>query len=130
MSHEMMRKVGYDMAYIFRYSQREGTQAAKTLPDDVPDDVKHRRNQILLEELARHVKAANAAAVGTLAQVLVEGPSPRNPRRWCGRSLTNKMVLFSPDPALTPGTLADFRIVHATENALYGEPARTTPPCA
>lgn len=130
MTHEMMRKVGYDMAYIFRYSQREGTQAAKTLPDDVPDDVKHRRNQILLEELARHVKAANAAAVGTIAQVLVEGPSPRNPRRWCGRSLTNKMVLFSPDPALTPGTLADFRIVHATENALYGEPARTTPPCA
>lgn len=124
MTRQMMQTVGYDMAYIFRYSQREGTQAARTLPDDVPEEEKHRRNQILLEELARHVKAANAAAVGTTAQVLVEGPSARNPQRWSGRSLTNKMVLFSPQENLHAGDVADFRIVRATENALYGELCR------
>lgn len=121
MTHQVMREVGYDMAYIFRYSQREGTQAAKTLPDDVPEEVKHRRNQILLEELNHHVREANKKAVGTTVPVLVEGPSARNPKRWSGRSDTNKMVLFDPGDAIAIGQILPFRIVRSTENALYGE---------
>ena len=109
--------------------KKEKKKVLKRMVREVMKDKRYRK-AIKKSPAPVSKKAANAAAVGTLAQVLVEGPSPRNPRRWCGRSLTNKMVLFSPDPALTPGTLADFRIVHATENALYGEPARTTPPCA
>lgn len=122
MTHDVMRKVGYDMAYIFRYSQREGTMASKTLPDDIPEEVKHERNQILLQELNSHVKAANAALVGSAVKVLIEGPSPRNPKRWCGRSDTNKMVLFDPAEDLHVGDIRDFKITRATENALYSTP--------
>ncbi len=120
MTHQIMREVGYDMAYIFRYSQREGTQASKTLPDDIPEEVKHERNQILLQELNDYVKAANARAVGSTVQVMVEGPSARNPKRWSGRSDLNKMVLFEPAEGLHVGDIRDFTITRATENALYG----------
>lgn len=124
MTNALMKEVGYDMAYIFRYSQREGTQAAKTLADDVPEEVKCERNQILLGTLKGHVSKANAALIGSTEEVLVEGVSPRNPRRWCGRSDTNKMILFAPSPDILPGEILPFRITRATENALYGELAR------
>ena len=124
MTNALMKEVGYDMAYIFRYSQREGTQAAKTLADDVPEEVKCERNQILLGTLKEHVSKANAALIGSTEEVLVEGASPRNPRRWCGRSDTNKMILFAPSPDILPGEILPFRITRATENALYGELAR------
>ena len=117
----LMRDVEYDMAYIFRYSPREGTLSARNLPDDVPEAEKHERNQILLEELARGVARHNAAAVGTTVQVLVEGPSPRNPARWTGRTDLNKVVLFPPRDDIRAGDLRDFTITRATENALYAD---------
>ena len=119
-THEVMRRVGYDMAYIFRYSQRSGTQAAATLKDDVPEAEKHERNQILLQELNESVARHNATMVGQSVPVLVEGPSSRNPRRWCGRSDRNKMVLFDAAPEIKVGEIRNFKIERTTENALYG----------
>lgn len=121
MTHQVMREVGYDMAYIFRYSQREGTMAAKTLPDDIPEEVKHERNQILLAELNSHVAAANAALVGSTLPVLVEGPSARGPKRWYGRTDTNKMLLFDHTDEIHVGDIREFTVTRATENALYGK---------
>jgi tRNA-2-methylthio-N6-dimethylallyladenosine synthase len=121
MTHDLMKRVGYDMAYIFRYSQREGTRAAASMPDDVPEEEKHERNQILLEELNTSVAKHNASMVGCTVPVLIEGPSPRNPNRWCGRSDLNKMVLFTPSEALKVGDIHNFVIRRATGNALYGE---------
>ena len=121
MTRQLMRQVGYDMAYIFRYSQREGTRAAATMPDDVPEAEKHERNQLLLEELNTSVARHNQTMLGSVVQVLVEGPSPRNGQRWCGRSDLNKMVLFPPSPQLHPGDIRDFVISRTTGNALYGE---------
>ena len=120
-THEVMRRVGYDMAYIFRYSQRSGTKAAETLKDDVPEAEKHERNQILLQELNESVARHNAQMIGQTVPVLIEGPSPRNPKRWCGRSDRNKMVLFEASPELKVGEIRNFRVTRSTENALYGE---------
>ena len=120
-THEVMRRVGYDMAYIFRYSQRSGTKAAETLKDDVPEVEKHERNQILLQELNESVARHNAQMIGQSVPVLIEGPSPRNPKRWCGRSDRNKMVLFEATPELQVGEIRNFRVTRSTENALYGE---------
>ncbi len=120
-THEVMRQVGYDMAYIFRYSQRSGTKAAETLEDDVSEAEKHERNQILLQELNESVARHNATLVGQTVSVLVEGPSARNPKRWSGRSMRNKMVLFDASPELKAGDIREFRVVRSTENALYGE---------
>ena len=122
-THRLMQIVGYDMAYIFRYSPREGTRSALKWPDDVPEEEKHLRNQILLDELAQCAARHNAQAVGTVVPVLVEGPSPRNKARWCGRSDLSKMVLFEPDDRIAAGDIADFRITRTTGNALYGEKA-------
>jgi len=116
-----MRAVEYDMAYIFRYSPREGTRSAMHFADDVPEEVKHERNQLLLEELERSATAHNKAAVGSVVPVMVEGPSPRNKTRWFGRSDLNKMVHFEPADGIAVGDIVDFRITRATGNALYGE---------
>ncbi|MBO7742168.1 MAG: tRNA (N6-isopentenyl adenosine(37)-C2)-methylthiotransferase MiaB, partial [Victivallales bacterium] len=120
-TRRIMQEVEYDMAYIFRYSQREGTAASKNLPDDVPEQEKHERNQILLEELAKGVRRHNAAAVGTTVEVMAEGPSARNPQRWNGRSDLNKMVIFEPTPEIKVGDIVSLKVVRATENALYAE---------
>ena len=122
-THRLMQTVGYDMAYIFRYSPREGTRSALKWADDVPEEEKHLRNQILLDELAECAARHNAQAVGTVVPVLVEGPSPRNKARWCGRSDLNKMVLFDPADGIAVGDIVDFRITRTTGNALYGEKA-------
>lgn len=120
-TREVMATVGYDMAYIFRYSVRTGTKAADTLPDDVAEEVKMERNQLLLDDLDRRVAVANRRYVGRAVEVLVEGPSKRNAERWTGRSDTNKVVLFSPSPGLAPGDLVTVRIERTTSHSLFGE---------
>jgi len=119
-TRSLMNEADFDNAFIFKYSPRPGTPAAD-LPDDVTDDEKMRRNQVLLEDQDRRGVAANARLVGTLQEVLVEGPSRRNADRWAGRSPGNKIVIFDPAPGLQPGTLARVRITRAAPQTLYGD---------
>lgn len=116
----LMDAAGFDNAFIFKYSPRPGTPAAD-MPDDVPDAEKMRRNQVLLEDQDLRGIAANQRLVGTLQEVLVEGPSLRNAARWSGRSPGNKIVIFEPAPGLQPGTLARVRITRAAPQTLYGD---------
>lgn len=116
----LMRQVGFDMAYIFKYSPRHGTRAADTLVDDVPAEVKLQRNQTLLEDLEAGVELRNRGWVGRQAEVLVEGPSLRNPARWQGRSDNGKVVLFEPGGAVRPGDLARVLVERATSHSLFG----------
>ena len=122
MTRELMNEIGFDMAYIFRYSQRSGTRAALTLQDDVPEEEKHRRNQILLADLAAGTAERNKAYLGTTVEVLAEGVSKRNPNRWCGRTDLNKVVLFPPaTQGCRPGELLRIKIDRTTENSLFGK---------
>jgi tRNA-2-methylthio-N6-dimethylallyladenosine synthase len=116
-----MAAVGYDMAYIFKYSPRAGTSAHARLRDDVPQAVKEERNQVLLADLERRVAQANKSYVGRTVEVLLEGPSKRNSKRWAGRSDTNKVCIVEPRPGLHPGDLTQIRITRATAHALFGE---------
>lgn len=120
-TRELMEQVGFDMAYIFRYSVRTGTKAAEKLIDDVPEEVKMERNQLLLADLERRVEASNRRYVGRAVEVLVEGPSKRNPSRWSGRSDTNKVVLFAPTAGLEPGDLVTVQVDRTTAHSLFGE---------
>ncbi len=63
----------------------------------------------------------NQRLVGTVQEVLAEGPSLRNASRWSGRSSGNKIVVFEPDPALEPGALVNVRVTRAAPQTLYGE---------
>lgn len=118
-TRQLMDEVGFDMAYIFKYSPRAGTKAAGWV-DDVPQAVKEERNQILLADLEARTLTRNRSYLGQRVQVLVEGESKRNPQRWTGRSRTNKVCLFSPDKMVNVGDLADIMVERVTANSLFG----------
>ncbi|NMA45197.1 MAG: tRNA (N6-isopentenyl adenosine(37)-C2)-methylthiotransferase MiaB [Lentisphaerae bacterium] len=120
-TRDLMAQVDFDMAYIFRYSPRSGTKAAKDYPDDVPDELKHQRNQILLDDLAAGSARRNERFRGRVLEVLVEGVSKRNVERWTGRSDLNKVCNFVPVPGIKPGDLVNVTITRTTANSLFGE---------
>ena len=94
MSLDLMRKVGYDSAFMFKYSERPGTYASKHLPDDVAEDVKIRRLNELIQVQTEMSAIANKRDEGKTFEVLVEGYSKRSREQLCGRTEQNKMVVF------------------------------------
>ena len=86
----------------------------------MPREVKEERNQILLEDLRARVERSLAAQVGTVQEVLVEGVSPRNPARWCGRTGTNRLIHFEPCDGLDPGMLRRVHVERAGSVSLFG----------
>jgi tRNA-2-methylthio-N6-dimethylallyladenosine synthase len=120
-TRRLMEEIGFDNAFVFKYSPRPGTRAAD-LDDDVTEEEKRRRNQVLLDDQQRRGLRINRQLVGSRAEVLVEGVSPRNARRWTGRTRTNKIVLFEPCRGLAAGDLVRVSIERAREQTLYGRP--------
>lgn len=114
-----MAEMKFDNAFVFKYSPRPGTPAAGW-EDDVPDDEKLRRNKVLLEDQNKRGQVLNEAYVGAGVEVLVEGVSARNPDRWCGRSSSNKIVLFEPVESVEPGTFVMIKVERALPQTLYG----------
>ena len=94
MSLSLMKEVGYDSAFMFKYSERPGTYASKHLPDDVPEDVKLRRLAEMIELQTRLSAESNARDVGKEFDVLVEGYSKRSRQQLFGRTSQNKVVVF------------------------------------
>jgi tRNA-2-methylthio-N6-dimethylallyladenosine synthase len=125
-TRSLMEAAAFDNAFIFKYSPRPGTPAA-ALEDDVLEAEKMRRNQVLLEDQDLRGARNNGRLVGTVQEVLAEGPSLRNAARWSGRSPGNKIVVFDPAPGLAPGTLACVRITRAAPQTLYGDLVSWTP---
>ena len=115
---EVVDEVGYDHAFTFVYSPRRGTEAA-AMPDQVSDEVKRDRITRLVDAVQRHAAARNAALVGTVQEVLVEGPSRTDPGMLRGRTRGNKTTLFAGDAA--EGDMASIRIDRATSQTLSGQ---------
>jgi len=109
--------VGYDHAFTFVYSPRRGTDAAR-MDDQVPEPVKRERIQHLVERVQHHAAARNAALVGSVQEVLVEGPSRTDPAVVRGRTRTNKTVNFA--GACAAGELATVQITGSTSQTLAG----------
>lgn len=115
-----VREADFDQAYIFKYSPRRDTPAA-AMPGQVPQEVLEERNQRLLS-LVNEIGARKFGAfVGRTVQVLVEGPSRRNPARLEGRTGCYKIVVFEGD-ARHLGQLLDLKIVRRGSFTLYGDP--------
>jgi tRNA-2-methylthio-N6-dimethylallyladenosine synthase len=114
----LFAEADYDMAYVFKYSVRTGTPAAE-LGDQVDEATKERRNQELLRLLEGNSRRHTAALVGTVQEVLVEGPDKRG-RQFTGRTRGNRLVHF-PSAEQLVGALAALRITRATTSVLYGE---------
>lgn len=117
---ELFRKVGFDYAYMFYYSERPGTLAARHYPDDVPLDVKTRRlNEIIALQSELSLKS-NQNDIGKIFRVLVEGPSKKNPEELCGRSGSNKMCVF-PGKGHKAGDYVDVKVLSCTSATLIGK---------
>lgn len=119
-SLRIMREVGYDSAFMFKYSERPGTYASKHLPDDVPEDVKIRRLNELIMVQNENSARTNHAEVGNVREVLVEGPSKRSREQLCGRTEQNKMVVFDKGNHHI-GEYVKVRITGSTSATLFGE---------
>jgi tRNA-2-methylthio-N6-dimethylallyladenosine synthase len=118
----LAREVEFDQAFIFKYSQRRDTPAAG-MPGQVPQKIREERNQRLLEVINAIAGRRYGAFVGRQTQILVEGPSKKNPARMTGRTRCNKIVVFDPAGRDHRGQLMDVKITRAGSFTLYGDPA-------
>ena len=114
-------EVQFDQAYIFKYSPRKDTPAA-TMPGQVPQAVKEERNHRLLQLINEIGKRRYGKLTGQIVQILVEGPSKKNPARMMGRTRCNKIVVFEGSERHR-GQVMDVKIIRAGCFTLYGDPA-------
>ena len=116
----LMREVGYDSAFMFKYSERKGTYASKNLPDDVPEEVKLRRLQEMIDLQMELSLESNKKDIGKEFEVLVEGYSKRSREQLSGRTSQNKVVLFE-NQGQKVGDLVKVRIKEASAITLFGD---------
>lgn len=116
----LMREVGYESAYMFKYSERPNTFSARHFTDDVPDEVKGRRlNEIIALQNELSIES-NRRDVGKEFIILVEGESKRSPEQLCGRTSQNKMVVFDRGDHKA-GDYVRVRITGSSSATLFGE---------
>lgn len=116
----LMELVRFDYAYMFPYSERPGTPAAKKYSDDVPEDVKLKRMQEILALQRHHSMVGNKEDIGKVFEVLVEGHSKRSKEQVFGRNTQNKAIVFSSEKHKA-GDYATVRIINCTSGTLIGE---------
>ena len=120
LSLDLMREVGYDSAFMFKYSERPGTYASKHLPDDVPEEEKIRRLNELIALQTEISAQQNRKDEGKTFEVLVEGFSKRSRDQLCGRTEQNKMVVFDKNGHHI-GETVKVKITGSTSATLLGE---------
>lgn len=116
---EVMQKVRYDGAYMFKYSPREGTKAFR-MNDDVTEETKTKRLQEIIELQQKISYEKNQELIGKEEIVLVEGFSRKSNDFYAGRTDTNKVVIISSDEPLNPGSYVNVKIIKATHATLFG----------
>lgn len=115
----LFKEVAFDYAYMFCYSERPGTIAARHYPDDIPQEVKTRRLNEIIELQNQLSLESNRSDIGKTFEVLVEGPSKRNPEELCGRTCSDKMCVF-PGLGHKAGDYVQVRIADCTSATLLG----------
>ena len=118
----VMEHSGYDMSYMFFYSERPGTLAQRRYQDDIPLDVKKRRLQEIVELQGKLSHQSNLKDIGKTFKVLIENTSKRSEEDWMGRNSQNKVVIFPKGNAnLKPGDYALVKVRECTQATLLGE---------
>ncbi|MCX7696475.1 MAG: tRNA (N6-isopentenyl adenosine(37)-C2)-methylthiotransferase MiaB [Bacteroidales bacterium] len=118
---EAMKDIHFFYAYMFKYSERPGTLAAQKYVDDVADDVKTRRLQEIIQLQQQLSYEHNLRDINKTFDVLIEGPSHKNPNEWFGRTGQNKVVVF-PFQGKRPGDVVKVKVVEVTSATLRGIP--------
>ncbi|MEX0330524.1 MAG: tRNA (N6-isopentenyl adenosine(37)-C2)-methylthiotransferase MiaB [Puniceicoccaceae bacterium] len=118
-TRSLFEEVGFDMAFIFKYSERAGTKAAE-MGDDISAEVKDQRNKILLEVLGESSLRRNQGLLGSVQSVLVEGPARKGEGMFMGRNPGNRKLIFPATERLV-GQVVPVRVTDATVSILLGE---------
>lgn len=116
---DMMRWVGYDFAYMFKYSERPGTLAEKKYKDDVPEETKTRRLNEIIALQGKLSLASKRKDIGQTFEVLIEGTSKKSPKDLFGRNSQNKVIVF-PNTTLKAGEYANVKVMDCTSATLKG----------
>ena len=117
-----MEQCRFDMAYMFSYSERPGTLAARRYTDDIPEEVKKRRLEEIIHLQNNHSRESYKNDIGITTEVLIEGNSKRSDADWAGRNSQNKMVVFPKGNFnLSKGDYVQVKINNATSATLIGE---------
>jgi len=117
----LMEWVGFDYAFMFKYSERPQTLAAESLTDNVPAETKERRLREIIDLQQRLSYQSNKNDIGKTFEVLIEGTSKRSKNHYFGRNSQNKVVIF-PKTEINPGHSIQVKIVRFTSATLIGEP--------
>lgn len=117
----MMEYVKYNFAYMFTYSERPGTPAAKKFKDDVPEEVKHRRLTEIIALQKEHSHQRLQQQIGNVHKVLIDGLSKKSDSDYSGRNDQNIMVVFPVDERYRPGDYVDVVIEKCTTATLIGK---------
>lgn len=118
---DLMRTVGFDASFMFKYSERPGTVAARTMPDNIPEPVKIERLNRMIALQNELSLAANRRDIGKTFSVLIEGVSKRSSEQWVGRNGQNKTVVFPRRPDTRIGDTVQVTITDATSATLLGQ---------
>lgn len=113
----IMREVGFDTAFMFKYSLRPGTYAHKRLEDDVPEEVKSKRLEEIIALQNEISKERNKNEIGKTFEVLVEGTSKKSDEQLFGRTSQNKVAVF-PRKNLSKGNLVNVKVESTTQTTL------------
>ncbi len=116
----LMREVGFDSSFMFKYSERPGTYASQHLPDNVPEEVKIERLNRMIELQNELSAESNRRDIGKVFEVLVEGVSKRSKEQWVGRTSQNKTAVF-PRGEFRIGDLVKVRVKDASSATLICE---------
>jgi tRNA-2-methylthio-N6-dimethylallyladenosine synthase len=117
----LMRESRFDFSYMYFYSERPGTLAAKRYPDDIPEAEKKRRLEEIIRLQRKISEESNRNDIGAISKVLIEGDSKRSHSEWMGRNDQNKVVVFPKEGLnLQKGDYAILKIVQSTGGTLIG----------
>ncbi len=116
----LMEEVRFDLAYMFKYSERPGTMASKRLPDNISEEVKGERLKEMIEIQNKFSLESNKADVGNVFEVLVEGISKKSDKQMYGRSSQNKVIVF-PRKNFKVGDYVEVKVLDCTSATLIGE---------
>lgn len=116
----LMKEVGFDSAFMFKYSERPGTYAAKKLEDNVPEEVKTRRLQEIINLQVELSRISNINDIGKVFEVLIEGFSKRSKEQLFGRTSQNKVVIFNKNNHRI-GEFVKVKITGSTSATLFGD---------
>lgn len=122
-TYDMLESIEFDFAYLFKYSERSGTFAARKIEDDISEDLKRARLKEVITLQERTSAKIFKKHIGRTHTVLAEGPSRRSPKDWCGRTDDFKMVVFPnpEDSGIKPGDLVQVKVRDCTSHTLLAD---------